>query len=84
MPTRARKAPASPLPPSAEGLITRLAAVHVKASCDLNPLLARAGLSQEDIEDNPSAHRSSEPDHISMVLRLVVDHCPLGQCASVQ
>jgi hypothetical protein len=51
MPTRARKAPASPLPPSAEGRITRLAAVHVKASCDLNPLLARAGLSQEDIED---------------------------------
>jgi hypothetical protein len=26
---RARKAPASPLPPSAEGRITRLAALHV-------------------------------------------------------
>jgi AraC-like DNA-binding protein len=48
---RAHKAPASPLPPSAEGRITRLAAVHVKASCDLNSLLARAGLSPKDIED---------------------------------
>ena len=48
---RAHKAPASPLPPSAEGRITRLAAVHVKASCDLNSLLARAGLSSKDIED---------------------------------
>ena len=48
---RARKAPASPLPPSAEGRITRLAAMHVKASCDLNSLLARAGLSPKDIED---------------------------------
>ena len=48
---RARKVPASPLPPSAEGRITRLAAMHVKASCDLNSLLARAGLSVEEIED---------------------------------
>src|SRR4051812_2609606 len=48
---RARKAPASPLPPSAEGRIARLAAVHVKASCDLKSLLARAGLSPKDIED---------------------------------
>ena len=48
---RARKGPASPLPPSAEGRITRLAAVHVKASCDLNSLLARAGLGPKDIED---------------------------------
>src|SRR5215208_1357115 len=48
---RAHKAPASPLPPRAEGRITRLAAVHVKASCDLNSLLARAGLSPKDIED---------------------------------
>ena len=48
---RAHKAPTSPLPPSAEGRITRLAAVHVKASCDLNSLLARAGLSPKDIED---------------------------------
>ena len=48
---RAHKGPASPLPPSAEGRITRLAAVHVKASCDLNSLLARAGLSSKDIED---------------------------------
>ena len=37
--------------PSAEGRITRLAAMHVKASCDLNSLLARAGLSPKDIED---------------------------------
>src|SRR3954453_22126573 len=48
---RAHKAPASPLPPSAEGRITRLAAVHVKASCDLKSLLARAGLSPKDIDD---------------------------------
>ena len=48
---RARKGPASPLPPSAEGRITRLAAMHVKASCDLNSLLARAGLGPKDIED---------------------------------
>ena len=48
---RARKVPASPLPPSAEGRITRLAAMHVKASCDLNSLLARAGLGPKDIED---------------------------------
>ena len=48
---RARKGSASPLPPSAEGRITRLAAMHVKASCDLNSLLARAGLSPKDIED---------------------------------
>src|SRR3954453_21842109 len=48
---RAHKAPASPLPPRAEGRITRLAAVHVKASCDLNSLLERAGLSPKDIED---------------------------------
>src|SRR5215208_8426312 len=47
---RAHKAPASPLPPSAEGRITRLAAIHVKASYDLNSLLARAGLSP-NIED---------------------------------
>src|SRR3954465_11892674 len=51
MPMRARKAPASPLPPSAEGRITRLAAVHVKASCDLNSLLARVGPGPKDIDD---------------------------------
>src|SRR5215204_6490078 len=51
MPMPAQKATAAPLPPSAEGRITRLAAVHVKASCDLNSLLARAGLSPKDIED---------------------------------
>ena len=48
---RARKVAASPLPPSAEGRITRLAAVHVKASCDLNSLLERTGLGPKDIED---------------------------------
>ena len=48
---RAHQAPASPLPPSAEGRITRLAAAHVKASCDLKYLLARAGLRLKDIED---------------------------------
>src|SRR5215208_5149245 len=48
---RAHKAPASPLPPSAEGRITRLAAVHIKASCDLNSLLERAGLGPKDIVD---------------------------------
>ena len=48
---RAHRAPASPLPPSTEGRITRLAAVHVKASCDLKSLLDRAGLRVKDIED---------------------------------
>src|SRR3954470_13536402 len=48
---RAHMAPAARLPPSAEGRITRLAAVHVKASCDVNSLLARAGLSPKDIDD---------------------------------
>ncbi len=52
MPTR--QAPGSPLPPSAEGRITRLAALHVKAACDPKSLLARAGLSSKDIE-NPRA-----------------------------
>ena len=40
-----------PLPPSAERRITRLAAMHVKEVCDLKSLLARAGLSVEEIED---------------------------------
>jgi AraC-like DNA-binding protein len=43
--------PMSPLPPSTEGRITRLAALHVKEACDLKSLLARAGLSIEEIED---------------------------------
>ena len=47
----AHRAAASPLPPSAEGRITRLAAAHVQASCDLKYLLARAGLRLKDLED---------------------------------
>ncbi|HKG85045.1 MAG TPA: AraC family transcriptional regulator [Beijerinckiaceae bacterium] len=47
----AHGAAASPLPPSAEGRITRLAAAHVQASCDLKNLLARAGLRLKDLED---------------------------------
>ena len=43
--------PTSPLPPSTEGRITRLAALHVKEACDLKSLLDRAGLSVKDIED---------------------------------
>ena len=50
---RARKAPASPLPPSAEGRITRLAAVHVKAVCDVKSVLVRAGLSPKNIDRAP-------------------------------
>jgi AraC-like DNA-binding protein len=47
----AHRAAASPLPPSAEGRITRLAAARVQASCDLKNLLARAGLRPKDLED---------------------------------
>ena len=47
----AHRAAASPLPPSSEGRITRLAAAHVQASCDLKYLLARAGLRLKDLED---------------------------------
>ena len=43
--------PTSPLPPSTEGRITRLAALYVKDACDLKSLLDRAGLSVKDIED---------------------------------
>ena len=43
--------PTSPLPPSTDGRITRLAALHVKEACDLKSLLDRAGLSVKDIED---------------------------------
>ena len=43
--------PALPLPPSAEGDMTRRAFEHLKSSCDAEALLRRAGLTLQGIED---------------------------------
>src|SRR4051812_18236991 len=43
--------PASPIPPSADGRITRLVAAHAKSFCDIEPVLRRAGLTVREIEE---------------------------------
>jgi hypothetical protein len=51
--------PALPLPPSAEGHMTRRAFEHLKSSCDGEALLRRAGLTLQGIED-PQARIGAE------------------------
>jgi AraC-like DNA-binding protein len=51
--------PALPLPPSAEGHMTRRAVEHAKRSCDIETLLRRAGLALQSIED-PNARIGAE------------------------
>ena len=51
--------PALPLPPSAEGHMTRRAFEHLKSSCDAEALLRRAGLTLPGIDD-PQARIGAE------------------------
>jgi hypothetical protein len=51
--------PASLLPPSAEGHMTRRAVEYARRSCDVEALLRRAGLALQDIED-PNARIGAE------------------------
>jgi integrase len=51
--------PELPLPPSAEGHMTRRAFEHLKSSCDAEALLRRAGLTLQGIED-PQARIGAE------------------------
>jgi AraC-like DNA-binding protein len=43
--------PASLIPPSADGRITRLVAAHAKSFCEIEPVLRQAGLTVRDIEE---------------------------------
>ena len=49
---RKRNLPGSPLPPSTEGRVTRLAAQRARGSCDLDALLREAGLTPAELEDS--------------------------------
>jgi hypothetical protein len=55
--------PALPLPPSAEGHMTRRAFEHLKSSGDAEALLRRAGLTLQGIEDRRRASAPKARSH---------------------